>query len=76
MLSDADLVVTDLYNLRHERALAPKPGMITGLPIPTTILADAEGIVRWIDQSGDYQVRSNPDRVFAAIDANIPRTDA
>jgi len=72
MLSDADLVVTDLYNLRHERALAPKPGMITGLPIPTTILADADGIVRWIDQSGDYQVRSNPDRVLDAIVRNIP----
>lgn len=76
MLSDADLVVTDLYNLRHERALAPKPGLITGLPIPTTILTDADGIVRWIDQAGDYQIRSSPERVLAAIDRNLPTANA
>jgi peroxiredoxin len=76
MLSDPDLVVTDLYNLRHDRTIAPRQPMITGLPIPTTILTDADGIVRWIDRSGDYQIRSNPDRVLAAIDRNIPRRDA
>jgi peroxiredoxin len=76
MLSDANLAVTDLYNLRHERAIAPKPGVIASLPIPTTILVDATGVVRWIDQASDYQVRSSPDRVFAAIDANIPKRDA
>ncbi len=35
--------------------------------IPTTILADREGIVRWIDQSDDYRVRSQPDRVLRAL---------
>jgi len=72
MLSDADLRVTDLYNLRHERGFAPKPGVMVSLPIPTTILVDAEGIVRWIDQATDYQVRSHPDRVLAALDAHLP----
>jgi len=73
MLSDADLRVTDRYNLRHERAFAPKPGLIVPLPIPTTILVDASGIVRWIDQASDYQVRSHPERVLAAIERSLAR---
>jgi len=67
ILSDQDLEVTDRYNLRHEKALTPKRGIIRPLPIPTTILVDAGGIVRWIDQAENYQVRSHPDRVMAAI---------
>ncbi len=73
MLADPDLVVTDSYNLRHNRAVAPKPGVVVSLPIPTTILVDATGTVRWIDQASDYQQRSHPERVLAAIDEAIPR---
>ena len=72
LLSDPDLVVTDLYNLRNPVNFAPgKHGVPTfrGLPIPTTILVDAGGTVRWIDQSTDYQVRSDPERVRAALGA-------
>jgi peroxiredoxin len=72
MLSDAELAVTDLYNLRNPRNFAPsKDGVPTlrDLPIPTTLLVDARGVVRWIDQSTDYQVRSDPERVRAALAA-------
>jgi len=72
MLSDESLAVTDLYNLRNPRAVAPSAqGVPTlrDLPIPTTILVDASGSVRWIDQSTDYQVRSDPERVRAALAA-------
>jgi peroxiredoxin len=65
MLSDADLAVTNRYNLRNEGNLTPKGW--TAMPIPTTFLVDAKGIVRWIDQSDDYQIRSHPERVLAAI---------
>lgn len=75
MLSDAQLAVTDLYNLRNPTNFAPgKHGGLPGfraLPIPTTILADADGVVRWIDQSTDYQVRSDPERVRAALSAAL-----
>ncbi len=77
MLSDATLSVTDRYNLRNPTNFAPGPdgGLPTfrGLPIPTTILVDAQGVVRWIDQSTDYQVRSDPERVRAALEAALPR---
>ena len=62
--------MTDKLNLRNPVNLSPKG--IGGLPIPTTILVDAEGKVRWIDQTDDYMLRSEPDRVLAAIEASIP----
>ena len=69
MLSDADLSVTDRFNLRNQTNIAP--GGIRPMPIPTTFLVDAQGILRWIDQATDYQVRSDPSRVLAAIEANL-----
>jgi len=67
MLSDKDLSVTRQFDLENLNTNVRPPGL-EGLPIPTTILADAEGIVRWIDQSEDYMVRSEPDRVLAALE--------
>jgi len=67
MLSDPDLVVTHRYNLRNPKSFALKSGIIVALAIPTTFIVDASGIVRWIDQVNDYQQRSDPDRVLAAI---------
>jgi len=80
MLSDADLAVTDLYGLRNRRSIAPGRERalpeLRPLPIPTTILVDSNGIVRWIDQAADFQVRSDPDRVLAALREHLPERDA
>jgi peroxiredoxin len=69
LLADPELAVTKQYGLLNRKGLAP--GGIRHLPIPTTILVDAAGIVRWIDQASDYQVRSHPDRVLAAVRRTI-----
>jgi len=80
MLSDADLAVTDLYGLRNRPSFAPGRDRalpeIRPLPIPTTLLVDAKGIVRWIDQAADYQVRSDPERVLAALREHLPANDS
>jgi peroxiredoxin len=68
-LADPDLVVTDRFNLRNPRNVSPRG--LGGLPIPTTFLVDAQGIVRWIDQTDDYMLRSEPERVLAAIEAGL-----
>jgi peroxiredoxin len=70
MLSDKELEVTDLYGLRNQLVNSGPPG-IPGQPVPTTILADARGIIRWIDQSENYQRRSDPEYVLAAIEQHI-----
>jgi peroxiredoxin len=71
MLSDPDLAVTDRYNIRNPRNFALKSGIIVPLAIPTTFLVDGAGVVRWIDQAEDYQRRSDPERVLAAIRAAL-----
>ena len=65
MLSDPDLAVTNRYGLRNQKIQSGPPGKPQ--PVPTSILADANGVVRWIDQSESYQRRSDPDVVLAAL---------
>ena len=65
MLADPDLAVTELYGLRNQKIQTGPPGRPQ--PVPTSILADAEGVIRWIDQSENYQRRSDPDFVLAAL---------
>ena len=65
MLADPKLEVIDLYGLRNQRIQSGPPGRPQ--PVPTTILADPEGVVRWIDQSENYQRRSDPEYVLAAL---------
>ena len=45
----------------------------TGLPMPTTIIVDAERAVRWIDVHPDYTTRSEPGEILAALDAAASR---
>jgi len=66
MLSDRDLVVTDKFGLRNMNTAVRPPG-IAALPVPTTLMVDERGIVRWKDQSEDYQQRSDPDAVKAGL---------
>jgi peroxiredoxin len=72
LLSDVSLAVTDQYNLRHEKAITPKRGPVRPLAIPTTFFVGADGLVKWIDQAEDYRVRSDADRVLAAVREHLP----
>jgi len=65
MLSDPSLEVIDRYGLRNQAIQTGPPGKPQ--PVPTSILADAEGIARWIDQSENYQRRSPPEVVLTAL---------
>jgi peroxiredoxin len=39
------------------------------LPMPTTVVIDQAGIIRWIDVHPDYTSRSEPAAILAAVDA-------
>jgi len=43
----------------------------TALPMPTVIIADAAGVIRWIDVHRDYTTRSEPDQILQAIAQTI-----
>ena len=69
MLSDRDLQVTDRFGLRNKgiHSGPPPPIAPTSLPVPTSLLVGADGAVLWMDQSENYQRRSDPDYVLAAL---------
>ncbi len=72
MLSDPDLVVTDAFGLRNQGFHSAPPGDDTqALPVPTTLLVDTNGKVLWIDMSENYQRRSDPEVVLAAMQAYL-----
>ena len=43
----------------------------TALPMPTVIVVDASGVIRWIDVHRDYTSRTEPDQVLQAITQTI-----
>ena len=80
LLSDPELEVIRLYGVEHHKAIEASTGRFTlfGIPlalvlsiktmaIPTTLLIDEEGIIRWIDQADDYRLRSDNERVISAV---------
>ena len=72
MLSDVQLQVTDAFGLRNTGFHSPPPTHESvALPVPATLLVDREGRVLWIDLSKDYQRRSDPSVVLAAMQANF-----
>jgi len=66
MLSDERGEVIEALGIRNQGIHSGPPGK-PPLPIPTTVLTNADGVVRWIDQSENYQRRSDPERVRAAL---------
>jgi len=39
--------------------------------VPATLLVDRQGVVLWRDLSTDYQLRSDPSVVLAAMEAHF-----
>ncbi len=68
MLSDRDLAVTDAFGLRNMGFHSGSPlDDVEALPVPTSLLIGADGKVLWKDQSENYQRRSGPEVVLAAL---------
>ncbi len=70
MLSDPELAVTDRFGLRN-RGIHSGPSGVEALPVPTSLLIDDDGKVLWMDQSENYQRRSGPDYVLAALRTHL-----
>jgi peroxiredoxin len=64
-LADRDLAVTRRYGLVH---VGGGPGG-QDVPLPTTVVIDRRGIVRWLALADNYQVRPDPADVTRAVRA-------
>ena len=73
MLSDRDLRVTDAFGLRNQLTHSGPTGedAAEALPVPTTMLVDENGKVLWLEHADNYQWRSGPEVVLAAIQAHL-----
>jgi peroxiredoxin len=71
MLSDRDLAVTDAFGLRNQGIHSGPVVGAEALPVPTSLLIDGDGTVLWMDQSENYQRRSGPDTVLAALQTHL-----
>lgn len=82
LLSDPGLVLIQRFGLLHEGGLEFRtffvgplrfplgwPVGFQRMAIPTTLLVDEEGVVRWIDQADDYRIRGDRARTAAALRA-------
>lgn len=80
LLADPKLDVIRQFGVEHHKALGFNTGTFSlfGLPlaltpsfktmaIPTSLLVDEDGVIRWIDQADDYRLRSSNDRVLEAV---------
>ncbi len=68
VLADADFNLSEAAGLLHPHA-GPDGGDID---VPTTILVDQHGTVRWIYRSPAVIARLSPDEVLLAIDQYMP----
>ena len=72
MLSDRTLAVTDAFGLRNQGAHSGDPrDEIEALPVPASLLVDADGEVLWMDVAENYQRRSGPEVVLAALEEHL-----
>ena len=72
ILSDRTLEVTDAFGIRNQGFHSGSPrDEIEALPIPVSLLVDANGEVLWMDVSEDYQRRSGPEVVLAALRTHL-----
>lgn len=87
LLADPQLEVIRRYGVEHQKGVGADSNNIMtlfGLPlpnvhqlkfksmsIPTSILIDEHGIIVWIDQSDDYRLRANQDKIVSALKANF-----
>ncbi|AEF54377.1 peroxiredoxin family protein [Marinomonas posidonica] len=82
LLSDPQLEVIRSYGVEHHKtlgqtknptstlgglALGFAPFEFAAMAIPTTLLIDEAGVIRWVDQSDDIRVRSSVDRIMDSI---------
>lgn len=86
LLSDPELAVVKQYGVEHQKAVGWESNNIKtifgismsfsmftyrSMSIPTSILIDENGIIKWIEQSEDYRIRASHENLMAVIKDNF-----
>ena len=72
MLSDRNLAVTDAFGLRNQLIHSgPLEDDLEALPVPTTLLVSSKGEVLWLEHADNYQRRSGPEVILAALNTYL-----
>ncbi len=74
LVADPGLAIHRLYNVQ-QRNFTPRRNPFRDLAIPTTILIDRDGRVRWLEQAVDFRVRPQAAMVLAKITALLSAID-
>ncbi len=82
LLADPALKVIRQYGVEHHKAIEVSTGKVNlfgvhlaavpsikTMAIPTSLLIDEDGFIRWIDQTDDYRIRSHNEWVLQAVKA-------
>lgn len=80
LLTDPKLDLIKQFGLLHRHGLEFDTFFVFGIPlgyptkfkemaIPTTLIIDEKGIIRWIDQADDYRMRGDEARIEAALES-------
>ena len=64
-LADTESALLDALGIRHHGG----SGDGNDIALPTAVLVDGDGIIRWIYQSDTLSERARPEQIFAAIAA-------
>jgi peroxiredoxin len=80
VLADPALEIIRQYGVEHQKALEVSTGKVNmfgvhlatvpsikTMAIPTSLLIDEDGVIRWIDQTDDYRLRSHNERILQAV---------
>jgi peroxiredoxin len=78
LLCDPELALADQLGALHRGAITMSTFCVAGIPlgyptgfntvaVPTTIVVERDGALRWIDQTDDYRLRSDGARVRSAL---------
>ena len=68
VLADDKRGLSEAANLVHKHASPDQ----SDADMPTTILVDGHGVVRWIYRSPEVIARLSPEDVLQALDQNVP----
>ncbi len=87
LYADPDLNLAQALGVLHDGGMAYRSATVLGVPLgvpdgrkrlamPSTLLVDEHGVVRWFEVSRDYRLRPSNLQILIAVEEALGTTDA